>query len=126
MNRNTPRPLRRGGLGLKARRAAIAAGTMILIALSTMQNAGAAATVEVQVKDFAFLPAEITVAPGTTIVWINKDDTPHDIVDRARLFSLKPMDAGEKSSFTFDKEGDYDYFCALHPQMTGKVHVKRQ
>ncbi len=40
--------------------------------------------------------------------------------------TLKPpvLDTDQKFSFTFTKAGTYQYFCAIHPNMTGKVVVQ--
>jgi plastocyanin len=34
------------------------------------------------------------------------------------------MDTDDKYSFTFTSAGDYKYFCALHPHMTGVIKVE--
>lgn len=78
------------------------------------------------VEKFAFAPKEITVAPGTRITWINKDETPHTIASTDVPFTSKALDTNDQFSFTFDKPGDSSYFCTLHPFMTGIVHVKAQ
>lgn len=84
---------------------------------------GSAETVQIEIKNFAFQPKEVTVAPGTTVVWINHDETVHNVKNRDRKFASKALDTDDRFSFVFDKAGDYAYFCALHPQMTGIVHV---
>jgi plastocyanin len=33
------------------------------------------------------------------------------------------MDTNDKFSVTFDKPGEYTYFCGLHPYMKGKIIV---
>ncbi|HEY3947414.1 cupredoxin family copper-binding protein [Phenylobacterium sp.] len=87
--------------------------------------AQAAATVTVRIDNFVFGPAAITVAPGTTVTWVNQDDIPHNIVaDDKQTFRSKVLDTDESYSFTFTKPGEYGYFCGLHPHMTGKVIVK--
>ena len=77
----------------------------------------------VTISKFAFAPKEITVAPGTRITWINKDETPHTISTTDKSFMSKAMDTDDKYEYTFVKEGDFSYFCTLHPFMTGIVHV---
>jgi amicyanin len=79
---------------------------------------------EVHIDNFAFTPAEITISPGTTITWENRDDIPHNIVASDKTFRSKVMDTEQKFSFTFGSPGVYEYFCALHPHMKGKVIVK--
>ena len=62
---------------------------------------------------------------GTTVTWVNEDDTPHTVVsDDRKTFRSKPLDTDDRFSFTFTTPGTYGYFCSIHPHMTGKVVVK--
>src|SRR4030095_711724 len=80
---------------------------------------------EVKIDNFSFAPGEITVAKGTTVNWVNRDDIPHTVVsDDKTTFKSKPLDTDDKFSYTFSKEGTYSYFCSIHPKMTAKVVVK--
>jgi plastocyanin len=81
-------------------------------------------TAEVKIDNFVFGPAAITVAAGTTVTWINRDDIPHTVVSTEKVFKSKVLDTDEKFSFTFTKPGEYPYFCSIHPKMTGKVIVQ--
>ena len=82
------------------------------------------AVAEVSIDNFSFGPLALTVAPGTTVTWTNRDDIPHTVVSDDKLFKSKVLDTGDKFSFTFDKPGTYPYFCSVHPKMTGKVVVQ--
>ena len=79
---------------------------------------------EVKVDNFSFGPANLTVAVGTTVTWTNRDDIPHTVVSTDKVFKSKVLDTDEKFSFTFDKAGTYQYFCSIHPKMTGSVVVQ--
>jgi amicyanin len=81
---------------------------------------------QVQIANFSFSPATLTVPAGTTVTWTNRDDIPHTVVSTAdpRLFKSKVLDTDDKFSFTFSKPGTYPYFCSIHPKMTGKVVVQ--
>lgn len=78
----------------------------------------------ITIDNFTFTPAELTVAKGTTITWINHDDIPHSVVENDKKFRSKALDTDESYSFTFAAEGTFQYFCGLHPHMTGKVIVR--
>jgi len=80
--------------------------------------------VTITVENFTFSPQQVTVTPGTTVTWINNDDIPHTIVETKKSFRSKPLDTEDSFSFTFMNAGDYDFFCSLHPHMTGRVIVK--
>src|SRR4051794_24644427 len=77
----------------------------------------------VKISNLTFGPQAITVAPGTSVTWINEDDLPHTVVAVDKSFRSKVLDTGDKFSFTFAKPGEYAYFCSIHPMMTGKVVV---
>jgi len=78
----------------------------------------------ITIDNFTFGPAELTVAVGTTVTWLNHDDIPHSVVQKDKTFRSKALDTDDSYSFTFTAPGTFDYFCGLHPQMVGKVIVK--
>jgi plastocyanin len=80
----------------------------------------------VDIKKFAYGPKEITVAPGTKIIWTNRDETPHTVTSTDKSFASKGLDTDDKFEHTFASEGDFNYSCTLHPFMTGRVHVRKQ
>ncbi|OYY68747.1 cupredoxin family copper-binding protein [Sphingomonas sp. 28-63-12] len=81
-------------------------------------------TQAVQIRNFAFVPAVLTVAPGTTVIWTNADEDPHSVVSTSKAFRSGALDTDGKFSFTFTRPGDYAYFCSLHPHMTAKIVVR--
>jgi plastocyanin len=78
----------------------------------------------VTIENYSFAPNELTVAVGTEVTWVNKDDDAHTVVTTGSTFKSKALDTGEKFSFTFHDPGTYEYFCSIHPNMKGKVIVK--
>lgn len=113
----TARPLRPAGVAR-----IVAFALACLLAPVSGAPAGEAATIHID--NFTFGPETLTVAPGTTVTWINRDDIPHTVVAQAKLFRSKTLDTDESYAFTFEAPGEYPYFCSLHPHMTGKVVVK--
>jgi plastocyanin len=91
-------------------------------------SAASASAVENQVviDNFTFSPATLTVPAGTKVSWINHDDVPHTATSTAapRVFDSRALDTDEQFSFVFTTPGTYDYFCAVHPKMTGRIIVK--
>jgi amicyanin len=83
-----------------------------------------AAETEVNIDQFTFLPQRITVKAGTTVTWSNEDDVPHTVASSSKVFKSKALDTADKFSFTFTTPGTYDYFCSVHPHMTGAVVVE--
>jgi len=87
--------------------------------------AAAGDVVSVDIAKFAFAPKDITVAPGTKIVWTNRDETPHTVARADKSFVSKGLDTDDRFEQTFSREGDFAYVCSVHPFMTGVVHVHK-
>jgi len=81
----------------------------------------------VSIDNFTFTPKTLTVKAGTTVSWTNKDDIPHGIGSADNAFKKsRALDTDDSFSFTFATPGTYQYFCYLHPHMTGTVVVEAQ
>jgi plastocyanin len=78
------------------------------------------------IDNFTYAPASVTIAPGTKVTWVNHDDVPHTVTSptKPRFLDSPTLDTDDKFSFVFEKAGTYDYFCAVHPKMTGRIIVK--
>jgi plastocyanin len=87
-------------------------------------SAGTGPVATVSMDHNTFIPGEITVAPGTTVTWVNNEAMPHTVVSPNQGFRSKTLVKDAKFSFTFTTPGDYDYLCSIHPNMKGKVIVK--
>jgi plastocyanin len=95
---------------------------------SASANDQAGMVMQVEISVFAFVPAEIEVKVGTTVIWTNQDETVHTItsgtIDNAGGdFDSAPFTKGQSFAFLFTKPGDYPYFCRVHPEMVGLVRV---
>ena len=99
-------------------------GPIIGAMLAAASVAAQDATNVVTIDNFTFTPPELTVAVGTTVKWVNHDDIPHVVVNKDKAFRSKALDTDDSFSYTFASAGTFDYFCALHPPMVGKVIVK--
>ncbi len=77
----------------------------------------------VNITNFAFAPATLTVKVGDTVTWTNKDEEPHTVVANDGSFHSPGLDANATYSFTFTKAGSFDYICSIHPFMHGTVVV---
>jgi plastocyanin len=94
------------------------------VSAASAQGAAKSQEVVVKIDNFSYLPHDITVAAGTTVIWVNNDDIPHTVVSTTDAFKSKALDTDDKFSFKFDKPGTYEYFCSIHPKMTAKVIVQ--
>lgn len=79
----------------------------------------------VSIDNFTFAPQTLTVKAGTTVTWTNRDDIPHGIAATNNAFTRsKALDTEDSFSFTFTTPGSYQYFCYVHPHMTGTIVVE--
>jgi len=81
----------------------------------------------VSIQDFFFDPGQLSVAPGTTVTWVNEGQAPHTVTSTdGKELDSATLQPGDTYTFTFD-EGDagetYSYQCTIHPQMTASVTV---
>ena len=79
--------------------------------------------VEIEIEDFAFTPATITVKVGTTVKWGNRDDVQHTITGDDGTWGSTLLKKGDDFSFTFTQAGTYTYHCSPHKSMKGMVVV---
>jgi plastocyanin len=101
----------------------LAATSATLSAGDTAVPAGAQAAA-IQIDNFHYTPPSLVIAPGTTVTWTNADDSPHTVREKDGKFKSAALDTDDKFSQTFTAPGEYEYFCSIHPYMTGKIVVK--
>ena len=81
---------------------------------------------KIEIKDFAFNPQKITVKSGEKITWINHDEEPHTVVSVGKKFPKSSgLDTDQEFSITAGAPGTYEYFCSVHPKMTGTIVVEK-
>ncbi len=75
-------------------------------------------------------PDVVTVAPGDTVTWTNADSVSHTVTSgnpsdnqTGTIFDSSLIRPSTTYSFTFKDPGTYNYFCQVHPWMTGEVIV---
>jgi len=97
---------------------------VLLAASLFFSNAAFAGDATVKIDNFTFDPPRLTVKAGTTVTWYNEDDIPHTVAATGKTFRSKALDTDGKFSFTFTTPGSYEYFCSLHPHLTGVIVVE--
>jgi len=107
-----------------------AAGLLLASACAPKQQTG---VVDVTAKGLSFSPATVTVSPGTTVRWTNKDNTAHQPSSAGFTpggpnpkgsWSLQPINPEGTGSRKFDQKGTFEYECLIHTYMRGTVIVK--
>lgn len=76
-------------------------------------------------KDLTFMPAETEIGAGETVTWVNGDSMPHTVDSKTEgLFSSGILAQKQTFEHTFSEPGTYEYYCMLHPWMTGTISVR--
>ena len=101
----------------------LAALSLVALVLFAPTAGAQGKTMTVSIKNFAFNPPNATVAPGTTVTWVNNDQVPHTATANDGAFDSGTLQPGQSYSFKFDKPGTYAYHCNIHPDMTATVTV---
>ena len=78
----------------------------------------------VHIKNFAFVPATVTVKVGQSVAWVEDDDVPHTVTAVDVSFDSGNLDKNGGFTHTFKKAGTYPYLCTYHSYMKGTVIVK--
>lgn len=74
-------------------------------------------------------PEELQISIGTTVLWINDDSAMHTVTSGNSqegpngVFDSDLMAAGDSFEYTFTSQGKEEYYCIVHPWMTGSVEV---
>jgi plastocyanin len=101
------------------------AGLAAILGLGLVTSGGGARADDATIKisNFTFDPPTLTVKAGTTVTWDNADDIPHLVSEKDGKFRSSALDTDEKFSQTLSTAGTVEYFCMIHPKMTGKIVV---
>ena len=80
-------------------------------------------TITVDISNHAFDPAQLNIAPGTTVTFVNKDTEAHTATADNELFDTGVLEPGESTWVFFRGSGTVTYHCELHPDMKGSIVV---
>ena len=93
-------------------------------AAATPERSEAAGGASVAIEGFAFAPKAVKAKVGETITWTNHDAAPHTVTAKSGgELDSGTLAQGASFSFTPQKPGTIEYFCAIHPGMTGTIEV---
>lgn len=82
-------------------------------------------TYNIEIKNFAFSPASLTINKGDTVIWTNKDSVPHTVTsDLGNELDSPVFGNGKTYSHTFTNSGNFNYYCTIHPMMKAEIIVK--
>jgi plastocyanin len=80
-------------------------------------------TTTVDISDNAFNPAQLNVAPGTTVTFVNNGTVPHTATADNGAFDTGELQPGYSMDIFLEGSGTVPYHCELHPEMQGSIVV---
>ena len=113
-----------GGGAALAQSAAPSSPALAVAGAKTVPSPEPSPVSTIHVKNFAFVPASVTIAAGSTVRFVQDDETPHTVTATDHSFDSGNLTQKDTWKHTFAKVGTYKFFCAYHPYMTGTVIVK--
>jgi plastocyanin len=81
-------------------------------------------THRIEIKGMVYAPAELTAAPGDTVVWVNHDIVPHTVTADGRQFDSGSLNLSAEWSLVVRERGRFPYTCTFHPPMKAVLDVK--
>jgi plastocyanin len=98
----------------------VALGTLVAVTGHQPEST----THTVTIEGMRFQPEVLTVAPGDTVVWVNKDLVPHTVTSKAGGFHSEDIQADKSWRYTIQTTGEFAYICTFHPTMKAMLRVK--
>lgn len=74
-----------------------------------------------EMRDFGFVPAQLVVAPGDTVVWVNRDIVPHTASEGDEHWDSGTLQEDASWSLVVQDVGQQTYYCRFHPTMKGTL-----
>ncbi len=94
--------------------------------IPTTSTAGG--TVVIFIRDFTFIPQQVTIKRGTRVTWVNCEETSadaHTTTSDAGIWDSPRLKAGDVYTRTFNEAGTvFDYHCVPHPFMKATINVE--
>jgi plastocyanin len=84
-------------------------------------------TYQVEIRAMQFVPSQLTIDVGDTVVWTNHDVLPHTVtsgIPAPTTFDSKEIATQKQWTLTVSASGEYNYVCTYHPTMSGKLVVR--
>jgi len=80
--------------------------------------------ITVEIKDYDFVPRDLTVPVGAVVTWVNRDSVLHDATHEGGEWATAILAQGERASLVFDEPGAFEYRCSIHRDMIAKLVVR--
>ncbi len=82
-----------------------------------------ASQITAEIRDFEFLPDDLTITAGSRVTWVNRDGAPHDATDEDGAWGTGTLGRDDSATVAFDEPGTFRYLCTIHPSMKATLTV---
>lgn len=89
----------------------------------TPEIPGSGENIEVAIENDNFNPSTVTISTGDSVRWTNLDPHTHTVTGTGTNFGSETLNQGDSYEFLFTEEGNFEYYCSIHPSMKGTVIV---
>ncbi|MCL4552640.1 MAG: cupredoxin domain-containing protein [Candidatus Marsarchaeota archaeon] len=81
---------------------------------------------KVQIINFTYQPATVTIKVGQAVEWTQEDASPHTVTSTSTIdtFDSGNLNQGQTYVHQFNTKGTFRYVCSIHPNMEGTVVVE--
>lgn len=105
--------------------AGVVRASVVLAALPSLScNGPAPARHHIDIDQLKYLPGELEVAAGDTVIWTNRDIVPHTVTLPGNEGRADTVASGDSIVIVVQETGARRYHCRFHPTMTGVLHVR--
>jgi plastocyanin len=81
-------------------------------------------TYTIKIKNFKFEPENLIIKEGSIVNFVNEDSSAHTATANNNEFDSGILQQGDTYIHPFTKQGDFSYFCEIHPSMKGNIKVE--
>jgi plastocyanin len=101
----------------------IALGVLMVLGVVAVSGCTSQSANTVTIQNNSFIPANLNVTVGTTVMWINKANVTQGITSDSGVFKSGNLTNGMSYNYTFNQSGTYQYHSTVNPSMTGTIVV---
>lgn len=99
-------------------------GGMMIGGLGSQEPVTATGDYTVEIRNFDYLPRDLTIKAGARVTWINRDGAPHSATDEeAEIWDTGLLNKDQSATLAFDTPGAFKYYCFIHPDMKALLTV---
>jgi plastocyanin len=94
------------------------------LVLAFMAGSARAEVIQIKMEKLGFVPTQASAHVGDTIEWVNADFVAHTATARNGAWDIM-IPANATRSVVLKADGTVDYYCKLHPNMTGQIAIAK-